>query len=47
MTTTMITTIIMITIIPNNNNNNNNGNYLEVAFPHSGSLSTISGRIGI
>ena len=31
----------------NNNNNNNNGNYLEVAFPHSGSLSTISGRIGI
>ena len=31
----------------NNNNNNNNGNHLEVAFPHSGSLSTISGRIGI
>ena len=31
----------------NNNNNNNNGNYLEVAFPLSGSLSTISGRIGI
>ena len=28
----------------NNNNNNDNGNYLEVvAFPHSGSLSTISG----